>query len=556
MWAIRMLSGNHAGQVFPLKEGRTLIGRGTNCQIRFNDLDVSKEHALIYFENQKLTLVDNQSRNGTYVNGILTNKAYLKRGDKVSFNQTLCDVIYLPTANQNKSSLSIVPQTQNNPNSPQSTYSTTNHSQLLNSPAAGIPSVNTPFDSNAPSPESLMIPGHPGGAAAPPTQDSSGFLKRYIDEVVMPGVYHLGSVMEFKLVIGLFMIVYAVLVTALSTIPMLAITSDSIQIESRRRALTIARNLANLNQQALLKDMESAVSTQTADLEEGVSQAFIIRQGDGSVIAPAVKAGTVPSIPFIETARREQKELIKQIDSSHIAVAVPLSAFNPDTSTYAIKAFAIVIYDMGSLAIDDGRTLSLFFQTLIIALALGFLIYILFSRFIEFPINELNKQIDYFLKTKSASVATVEVDFPLFQNLISNVNTLMTRVSHPESQNENFNGASKDFEIINIIKLIGYAGIAINSDQSVLGINGATEQLLNMTENQIRNQPITLIPDQALQKNLYDLMEQASRDPAIPSRNELEFGGVNTEINCQAVTDKGSIKYFIVTIIPLENGSA
>ncbi len=542
MWAIRMLSGNHAGQVFPLQEGRNLIGRGVNCQIRFNDLDVSKEHAFIISEEKKLILMDNQSRNGTFVNGVMINKTNLKRGDKVSFNQTLCDVIYLPNANANKM-LSLVPNANGAALTPQTIP--------MGSPAHynphGVPGHVNPTSSSMPAFENNISVER----TSPPSSD---FFKRYFEEVLMPGVYQLGKVMEFKLVIGLFMLIYAVLVTALSTIPMLAITSDSIQIESRRRALTIARNLANLNQQALLKDMESAVSTQTAELEEGVSQAYIIRQADGSVIAPASRSGTIPSIPFIETARREQKELIKQIDSSHIAVAVPLSAFNPDTSTYAIKAFAIVIYDMGSLAIDDGRTLSLFFQTLIIAIILGFFLYLLFYRFVEHPVAKLNTQIDHALKTKSSSIATVDIDFPVFQSLVSNINSLITRVSTSDGDSESFSGANKDFEMINVVKLIGYAGLVINSDHTVLGLNSAAEQLLNLSEFQIRNQPITLIPDQALQKSLYDLMEHAQRDPAIPSRNELEFGGVNTEINCQAITNKSQIQYYIVTIIPLEGG--
>lgn len=542
MWAIRMLSGNHAGQVFPLQEGRNLIGRGVNCQIRFNDLDVSKEHAFIISEEKKLILMDNQSRNGTFVNGVMINKTNLKRGDKVSFNQTLCDVIYLPNANTNKM-LSLVPNANGAALTPQTIP--------MGSPAHynphGVPGHVNPTSSSMPAFENNISVER----TSPPSSD---FFKRYFEEVLMPGVYQLGKVMEFKLVIGLFMLIYAVLVTALSTIPMLAITSDSIQIESRRRALTIARNLANLNQQALLKDMESAVSTQTAELEEGVSQAYIIRQADGSVIAPASRSGTIPSIPFIETARREQKELIKQIDSSHIAVAVPLSAFNPDTSTYAIKAFAIVIYDMGSLAIDDGRTLSLFFQTLIIAIILGFFLYLLFYRFVEHPVAKLNTQIDHALKTKSSSIATVDIDFPVFQSLVSNINSLITRVSTSDGDSESFSGANKDFEMINVVKLIGYAGLVINSDHTVLGLNSAAEQLLNLSEFQIRNQPITLIPDQALQKSLYDLMEHAQRDPAIPSRNELEFGGVNTEINCQAITNKSQIQYYIVTIIPLEGG--
>lgn len=554
MWAIRMLSGSHAGQVFPLKEGKNLVGRSTNCQIRFNDLDVSKEHATIIAEDKKLVLLDNQSRNGTFVNGVMINKTSLKRGDRVSFNQTLCDVIYLPTANANKA-LSVVSNAGSGGGSGGIGGGASDGAGSFSSSPLSI----TPHSGNPLQPHDLSnlqsMPSSPqnqGGVNAMGHASSTNFFKRYFEEVLMPGVYQLGKVMEFKIVIGLFMLIYAVLVTALSTIPMLAITSDSIQIESRRRALTIARNLANLNQQALLKDMESAISTQTADLEEGVSQALIIRQADGSVIAPASRSGTIPSIPFIEAARREQKELIKQIDSSHIAVAVPLSAFNPDTSTYAIKAFAIVIYDMGSLAIDDGRTLSLFFQTLIIAIALGFVLYILFYRFVEFPVTELNKQLDTILKIKSPSIAAIDMDFPAFQSLISNVNTLMTRVSSDDANSDSFSGANKDFEIINVVKLIGYAGLAINADHTILGLNSAAEQLLNLTENQIRNQPITLIPDQALQKSLYDLMEHAQRDPASPSRNELEFGGVNTEINCQAITEKGQTKYYLVTIIPLE----
>lgn len=533
MWAIRMLSGSHAGQVFPLKEGRNLVGRGANCQIRFNDLDVSKEHALLLIESERISVVDNQSRNGTFVNGVMVNKASLKRGDKVSFNQTICDVIQLPTA-QDRRPVQMVPSPNVFQNNSMQPYPGQVPSMM------GIPQNHSSMPQ--------MPHGIPQNNGEGPSND--GFLKRYFEEVFLPGVYQLGQVMEFKLVIGLFMLIFAVLVTALSTIPMLAITSDSIQIESRRRALTIARNLANVNQQALLKEMESAVSTQVADLEEGVSQALVIRQSDGTVIAPATKAGTIPAVPFIEAARREQKEMVQQIDSSHIAVAVPLAAFNPETASYTVKALAVIVYDMGSLAVDDGRTLSLFFQTLIISLVLGFVVYYLFYRLIEFPVADLNRQLDLILKNKSEPTTSLDLDFPMFQNLISNVNTLLTRISNPDSGHGGM-GGNKDLEMINIIRLVGYAGMVISVDQNIIGLNSAAEHLLGLSESQLRNQPITLIPDQALQKSLFDLMDHASRDPAVPSKNELEFGGENTEINCQAITEKGKVSYYLVTIIPI-----
>ena len=443
MWALRMLSGNNPGQVFQLINGRNLVGRGENCQIRFNDMNVSKEHALILIENDKITLIDNQSRNGTYLNGALINKSNLKKGDKLSFNQILCDVIQFPNT-LDKKTLSIV--SQNNMNV--SGYIKPNTENSLNPYQQRTDvSMNHPFINNDSKQNS---DNQQRSAVGLQNNKQTSFFKRYFEEVLMPGVYQLGQVMEYKLVIGLFMMIFAVLVTGLSTIPMLAITSDSIQLESRRRALTIARNLANVNQQALLKEMESALSTQTADLEEGVSQALIIRQSDGTVIAPATKAGTIPSVPFIEVARREQKEVIQQVDSSHIAVAVPLAAFNPETASYNVKAIAIVVYDMGSLAVNDGRTLSLFFQTLLIAFTLGFILYYLFYRFVEYPIADLNRQLDLILKNKAEPSTSNELDFPIFQTLLSNVNTLLTRLGSPENQ-ENNNGVNKDLEATNFL---------------------------------------------------------------------------------------------------------
>jgi hypothetical protein len=208
---------------------------------------------------------------------------------------------------------------------------------------------------------------------------------------------------------------------------------------------------------------------------------------------------------------------------------------------------------MGSLAVDDGRTLSLFFQTLLIALALGFVLYYLFYRFVEYPIVELNRQIDNGLKNPAGSTAEIALEFPALQNLVSNINNLLARLANPNTGGGGMS-VNKDLEVINLVRLVGYAALAINVDQIILGVNHAAESLLNTTESQLRNQPIALIPDQALQKSLFDLMEHASRDPAIPSKNELEFAGENTEINCQAITDKGRVSYYIVTIIPLGGG--
>ena len=65
-----------------LKEGETLIGRGTNCQILMNVPSVSRQHARLRVTANRCTLSDAGSSFGTQVNGTaLKGEAELKAGD-------------------------------------------------------------------------------------------------------------------------------------------------------------------------------------------------------------------------------------------------------------------------------------------------------------------------------------------------------------------------------------------------------------------------------------------------------------------------------------------
>ena len=46
-----------------------LIGRGSDCDLRLNDEDISRHHCLIRVRGQEATLSDLGSSNGTFVNG-------------------------------------------------------------------------------------------------------------------------------------------------------------------------------------------------------------------------------------------------------------------------------------------------------------------------------------------------------------------------------------------------------------------------------------------------------------------------------------------------------
>ena len=84
-------------EVYKLSKQRTSIGRNRNCQIVINNNTVSKDHAIIEFdEDYNCTIKDLNSSNGTYVNGekLKTSPMKLRTGDKIQFGKYEIDFIF------------------------------------------------------------------------------------------------------------------------------------------------------------------------------------------------------------------------------------------------------------------------------------------------------------------------------------------------------------------------------------------------------------------------------------------------------------------------------
>ena len=75
---------------YTLKEGdRLTIGRHPDNDIVPKDAAVSKHHAIIERIGEKLIVLDKESRNGTFVNGIKVQSAELNAEDTVRFGNEL-----------------------------------------------------------------------------------------------------------------------------------------------------------------------------------------------------------------------------------------------------------------------------------------------------------------------------------------------------------------------------------------------------------------------------------------------------------------------------------
>lgn len=66
----------------------TMLGRGTDCDLRLVDPGVSRHHAEIRFEGDAVVLVDLGSTNGTFVNGQPVRRAGLVDGSRVMIGRT------------------------------------------------------------------------------------------------------------------------------------------------------------------------------------------------------------------------------------------------------------------------------------------------------------------------------------------------------------------------------------------------------------------------------------------------------------------------------------
>jgi RsiW-degrading membrane proteinase PrsW (M82 family)/pSer/pThr/pTyr-binding forkhead associated (FHA) protein len=83
-------TGTLAGSKFELESGYFTIGRGERCNVRFDPLNervMSKEHCFIEAKPDGFYLTDNQSTNGTLLNGENIQTSKLKSGDFVQFGK-------------------------------------------------------------------------------------------------------------------------------------------------------------------------------------------------------------------------------------------------------------------------------------------------------------------------------------------------------------------------------------------------------------------------------------------------------------------------------------
>ncbi|MBI4041512.1 MAG: FHA domain-containing protein [Deltaproteobacteria bacterium] len=88
-----LMQGLSSKKEFLLKEGPNTIGRASECDIPLDSQGISKKHAVVTVEPNKIWIQDLDSRNGVYVNGVKIEKKELKLGDRISFYDVVVQLL-------------------------------------------------------------------------------------------------------------------------------------------------------------------------------------------------------------------------------------------------------------------------------------------------------------------------------------------------------------------------------------------------------------------------------------------------------------------------------
>ncbi len=568
MWSIRILSGQQSGQIFDLKLGKNVFGRGGISDFKVQSLGISKEHCEIHVYKDKMMIVDLKSSNGTFVNGVKIQNSLVRVGDKISLFDIILDLIPTPDIrprNNSKPQNAIVPLVNAPPRNlpPQAPVIPT--SLTASYPQQFPPQMQMQMQMNSAQNGNLAYQMNPfppmnGPTETPPVETPKAApsfaqkIENFIENVMMPAIYKLGVVFSFKQVLMAFVIIFIFGVTLLSMIPLTTIVKESNLSEAKKRSRSIARALAKVNEQALLSGQLTALTVQEALKEEGVKEAFIIQHSDGLIVAPSEKAGRETTNSFILQARQESRASLGAAGPNLIGASHPIGVYDPSTGEPTVKYHAVVIYDVSSLNLDQERVISLFMQTLIISSVMGLILYFLFSRFIEHPIRSLNEQIDKALLEKTDRTE-VAMDYPSLQKLISNVNTLLNRVwsSDGSSALSSATPQNRDLEYSHLVEIISHPALVIDAHNRVVAVNSNFSELTQTPAENLVNQSYQTLTDSALVQNVDSLIVRAKQSPYEKHTDKIPFAQFECHINCQAFLNAmGEPEFYVMTLVQAE----
>lgn len=509
MYALKILSGGNAGQTYPLNNTEMLIGRSPQCEIAIPNKNISKKHAKIIIDKKRILFTDLNSTNGSFVNGVKVEVTLIKEGDKITLYDTLLEVVEDQAA------------------------------PMLSGDAEGLAL-------EADNENAVLQFGSP-------VEKALYKADKYLEKAAMPPFYSLTEKIDFKWLVGIFLFVAIITTALLSTIPLMSIIQDTIELESKRRASSLAKTISAINKEPLQNGSFSGTSVKLAYQEPGVKKAFIIKQSTGEIVSPSRLSGQYSKIPSVNEARKitERPFHVFKANPKTIVAMHPIKFYSAAEGDSTTKYYSVIVYNAKVLSIGNEKTLSLFVQTLFLSLIFGCLIFYFLYKTIEYPLTSLSKDLKSSLHGQQSGELNTKILLNPLRELYVIGSSILNRSSDSNSSQAVVE-ADRSLEVQNLAAMLGYASLIIsNEDEAVLDYNPLFEELTSLYD--IRGQKIIDLSDQALQQNIIDLMERSRLSPDEIVDNDFEFSGIPYQVRMHPILGSSEISYFICSFFPAED---
>lgn len=502
-----IISGPGKGATYFLKDGQNVVGRGQDADIMLEHAQVSKRHCIVVYAGGKAEVMDAGSSNGTYLNGVLVKKKRLKVHDRLSVGPFVLEVIAGADARPSAGGGA--------------------GDALAYGAAGGAPAQ--PNDLNASSP------------VARSEREKSIFKKLFykFDEVVPPVVYDFNTRHEWHVILSGLFLLYVFFYIGLSVYPLLETAKESVLREAERRAFYIARQIADLNQEAIANNQEALLTVDFAEKDQSVTEALIVDLG-GRVLAPGSRVNESVSNPFIVkhlAAIREGNQKAWRLmskrneDATKVIVTVPIFARAPKSGLNVPKALVSVTFMLKGITLDSGTIGVVYFESLVIALLVGVFFVFLVYRMTYHSIATVNDDMDAVLKGNQPSVPKRYKLEPL-ERLIDSINSALSRIPNLKVEEKEVAATDNEQQIIDsllapiqlLVTRASHPMLLLSGDGKVTAMNTAFEDLTGIHIDSAAGQDVTTVArDDAFASMVSDLMGKAAALGLQGASEDYEF---------------------------------
>ena len=87
---LEIVLGPEKGRIVQLSKAKQILGRHSECDVLIRDSSISRRQARLEQNGGAVSIVDLDSANGTWVNGVRIIKKTLSPGDEITLGETVC----------------------------------------------------------------------------------------------------------------------------------------------------------------------------------------------------------------------------------------------------------------------------------------------------------------------------------------------------------------------------------------------------------------------------------------------------------------------------------